>query len=272
VIIGTKDPDFPDPVAEGKIVAEQTGGTLALVEGAGHYPQTEMPEKTTPIVVDFLKRPFPFPHEPQSAPKRPSRRDRVAAAAGVKPKGAGIRRLTDRLILEEVDQTARPEEFLHLFNTNPDFIEASVSFRGQRAYDLADVGKYLQAETSRPNSHCLALRLRATEELVGTAAIVAPHPDEPFPWIGLLLIDGTWQGQGLGGEAASAIERQLAAEGWTEVRLGVMLANPRARRFWERQGYVVYGEKLDQDKRPVWLMRKALDRGPSARMPEAESA
>jgi pimeloyl-ACP methyl ester carboxylesterase len=57
VIMGTKDPDFPDPATEGKIVAEQTGGTLALIEGAGHYPQTEMPEKTTPIVIDFLKRP-----------------------------------------------------------------------------------------------------------------------------------------------------------------------------------------------------------------------
>lgn len=56
VIMGTKDPDFPDPEAEGRLVAEQTGGTLALVEGAGHYPQAEMPEKTTPIVVDFLKR------------------------------------------------------------------------------------------------------------------------------------------------------------------------------------------------------------------------
>jgi pimeloyl-ACP methyl ester carboxylesterase len=59
VIMGTKDPDFPDPAAEGKYIAEQTGGTLALVEGAGHYPQTEMPEKTTPIVIDFLKRSVP---------------------------------------------------------------------------------------------------------------------------------------------------------------------------------------------------------------------
>jgi pimeloyl-ACP methyl ester carboxylesterase len=56
VIMGTKDPDFPDPAAEGRIVAEQTRGTLALVEGAGHYPQTEMPEKTAPSVIDFLKK------------------------------------------------------------------------------------------------------------------------------------------------------------------------------------------------------------------------
>jgi pimeloyl-ACP methyl ester carboxylesterase len=55
VIMGTKDPDFPDPVAEGKFIAAHTGGKLELIEGAGHYPQTEMPEKTIPLVMDFLK-------------------------------------------------------------------------------------------------------------------------------------------------------------------------------------------------------------------------
>lgn len=56
VMMGTKDPDFPDPTAEGQYIAEQTGGQLALIEGAGHYPQTEMPHKTAPIVLDFLAR------------------------------------------------------------------------------------------------------------------------------------------------------------------------------------------------------------------------
>jgi pimeloyl-ACP methyl ester carboxylesterase len=56
VIMGTKDPDFPDPAGEGQIIAEQINGVLELIEGAGHYPQTEMPEKTTPIIIDFLNR------------------------------------------------------------------------------------------------------------------------------------------------------------------------------------------------------------------------
>jgi pimeloyl-ACP methyl ester carboxylesterase len=54
IVIGTKDPDFSDPVAEGKYGAEKTRAKLALIEGAGHYPQTEMPEKTAPVVLDFL--------------------------------------------------------------------------------------------------------------------------------------------------------------------------------------------------------------------------
>jgi pimeloyl-ACP methyl ester carboxylesterase len=56
VIMGTKDPDFPDPAAEGQAVADPTGGTLSLIEGAGHYPQTEMPDETAAMVSDFLRR------------------------------------------------------------------------------------------------------------------------------------------------------------------------------------------------------------------------
>jgi pimeloyl-ACP methyl ester carboxylesterase len=64
VIMGTKDPDFPDPAAEGKHIAEQTAGKLELIADAGHYPQTEMPEKTVPLIVDFLNRSSPLPDKP----------------------------------------------------------------------------------------------------------------------------------------------------------------------------------------------------------------
>ena len=53
--MGTQDPDFADPVAEGKYLAQHTGGKLELIEGAGHYAQTEMPEETVPLVIDFLR-------------------------------------------------------------------------------------------------------------------------------------------------------------------------------------------------------------------------
>lgn len=56
VVMGTKDPDFPDPVAEARYIAEKTGARLELIEGAGHYPQTEMPEKTNPIILEFLEK------------------------------------------------------------------------------------------------------------------------------------------------------------------------------------------------------------------------
>lgn len=56
VVMGTKDPDWPDPEQEASWIIEQLSGSLLLVEGAGHYPQTEMPEKVIPGVLDYLAR------------------------------------------------------------------------------------------------------------------------------------------------------------------------------------------------------------------------
>jgi pimeloyl-ACP methyl ester carboxylesterase len=55
VLMGSKDPDFPDPAAEARLVAERLNGRAALVEGAGHYPHAEMPEKAAPLILDFLR-------------------------------------------------------------------------------------------------------------------------------------------------------------------------------------------------------------------------
>jgi len=54
VMMGAKDPDFADPAEEGTYIAEKTGGKLEMIDGAGHYPQTEMPEKTASILIEFL--------------------------------------------------------------------------------------------------------------------------------------------------------------------------------------------------------------------------
>lgn len=59
VIMGGQDGDFPDPAAEGRALAERTGGRLELIDGAGHYPQTEMPERTAPLILDFLNQASP---------------------------------------------------------------------------------------------------------------------------------------------------------------------------------------------------------------------
>lgn len=56
VVMGTKDPDWPDPTAEAHWIVDQMSAELLLVEGAGHYPQTEMPDKVAPVVLEFLQR------------------------------------------------------------------------------------------------------------------------------------------------------------------------------------------------------------------------
>src|ERR1700683_810101 len=58
IIMGTLDPDFADPRAEGEaiIAAMPSGlGTVAMVEGGGHYPHAQSPDEVAALVISFLK-------------------------------------------------------------------------------------------------------------------------------------------------------------------------------------------------------------------------
>ncbi len=55
VLMGSKDPDFKNPAAEAKRVAEAVRGEYRIIDGAGHYPHAEMPEVTVPLILDFMK-------------------------------------------------------------------------------------------------------------------------------------------------------------------------------------------------------------------------
>ena len=56
VVMGSADPDFPDPAAEAAIVATALGGEVHMVDGAGHYPHVEAPEAANPAIVAFARR------------------------------------------------------------------------------------------------------------------------------------------------------------------------------------------------------------------------
>jgi pimeloyl-ACP methyl ester carboxylesterase len=55
VVMGSRDPDFPDPAAEARAVAERLRGEVLLVDGAGHYPHAERPEVVAPSVIALAR-------------------------------------------------------------------------------------------------------------------------------------------------------------------------------------------------------------------------
>lgn len=55
VVMGEKDPDFPDPRAEAEWIRGTLDAELLLVPGAGHYPQAEMPDAVNPALVRFCQ-------------------------------------------------------------------------------------------------------------------------------------------------------------------------------------------------------------------------
>lgn len=54
IVMGTKDPDFPDPFAEAKWLAKKLNAQTFMVDGVGHYPHVEMAAQVVSRIVDFL--------------------------------------------------------------------------------------------------------------------------------------------------------------------------------------------------------------------------
>jgi pimeloyl-ACP methyl ester carboxylesterase len=55
VLMGDKDPDFPDPKAEAEWIAGRLRGETVMVANAGHYPQSQRPDFTADAVLHFLR-------------------------------------------------------------------------------------------------------------------------------------------------------------------------------------------------------------------------
>ncbi|MFF4616019.1 alpha/beta fold hydrolase [Nonomuraea jabiensis] len=58
VLMGARDPDFPDPAAEARTQASLLRGQAVMIDGAGHYPMSEYPERTAEALLPFLRNAF----------------------------------------------------------------------------------------------------------------------------------------------------------------------------------------------------------------------
>lgn len=54
VVMGEHDPDFPDPRAEAEWIATTLHGSVVMIPDAGHYPQSQQPERVSEAILDFL--------------------------------------------------------------------------------------------------------------------------------------------------------------------------------------------------------------------------
>jgi pimeloyl-ACP methyl ester carboxylesterase len=55
VIMGDRDPDFPDPAAEALWIAQALHAGVVMVSEAGHYPQSQQPDVTADAILRFVE-------------------------------------------------------------------------------------------------------------------------------------------------------------------------------------------------------------------------
>jgi pimeloyl-ACP methyl ester carboxylesterase len=55
-VMGSVDPDFRDPKSEAKWAESVIGSEVLMVDGVGHYPQSQAPDVVSAAVIRFLRR------------------------------------------------------------------------------------------------------------------------------------------------------------------------------------------------------------------------
>ena len=59
IVVGSQDPDFPDPAGEVRLIAEKLTNVankqVEMIEGAGHYPHAEKPKQVLAVLLPFFQ-------------------------------------------------------------------------------------------------------------------------------------------------------------------------------------------------------------------------
>lgn len=81
-------------------------------------------------------------------------------------------------------------------------------------------------------------------ELVGCVDIARGYPGPDFAFVGLLLIDESLRGLGVGRAAYELVERVALTWHVSTLRLAVLETNADVVPFWEAMGFALTGERL----------------------------
>ncbi|WP_037869924.1 GNAT family N-acetyltransferase [Streptomyces sp. SPB074] len=151
-------------------------------------------------------------------------------------------------------------ELTELYASDKEFQQLGGDFPDPEHIRPEEVAASLAGELSHPDAEILLARSRG--RLVGLAATLRHHPsrpDDPDPWIGLLMTDGRARRQGHGRRLAHAVEDRFREQGRTGVRLAVPRGSTTALAFWTALGYEIVEERPDPRRgHPAYVLRKEL--------------
>ncbi|MCG7524523.1 GNAT family N-acetyltransferase [Streptomyces sp. OfavH-34-F] len=148
-------------------------------------------------------------------------------------------------------------EVVDLYASNPAYWRAAGEHDPEHI-DAAKVEADLRAEAAAEGGEVL---LGRDEEgrLVGIVCLLARHPVDGLPWIGLLMVSGNSRRTGLGRKLVALLEQRYRAEGRHGLRLAVLENNPDALAFWRSLGWHEIDRRTDTaHSRPCIVMHKPL--------------
>jgi RimJ/RimL family protein N-acetyltransferase len=119
-------------------------------------------------------------------------------------------------------------------------------------FTRAQIEQWYATRNDQDSRLDLAIVENATGEFVGEVVLNEWDVTTDSANFRIALRGPTWFGRGLGGEATRLIVAHgLETIGLSRITLGVLARNARARRAYERAGFVVTREYVEDDE--VWL-------------------
>jgi GNAT superfamily N-acetyltransferase len=106
----------------------------------------------------------------------------------------------------------------------------------------------------------VSLIIREDGRIVAIADLLKRHPVDGSLWLGLFVVDEVLHGTGLSQTLYEQVEEEYMRPYQTVFRLGVLPDNLRARRFWERNGYVYEKDSTTNKDVRVHVLKKQLIR------------
>ncbi|MDL5377904.1 GNAT family N-acetyltransferase [Exiguobacterium mexicanum] len=95
-------------------------------------------------------------------------------------------------------------------------------------------------------------------DVIAVADLLKKHPVDGSLWLGLFVVEEKHHGTGLAQRLYEQLEREQMRPFQTVFRLGVLPHNERARRFWERQGYVYEKDSITARGDHVHVLKKII--------------
>ncbi|GIT89116.1 N-acetyltransferase [Roseobacter sp. OBYS 0001] len=142
--------------------------------------------------------------------------------------------MRDEIILKPINQAQHSEDALDLAMRAADYATLEVGHAPDDAYIL----DFFTAVPPDLEPDCLMhFGIMEGPAMVGIICIAEGYEFPDDWWIGLLLLDPAFRGQGVGRKVLSDINKRALERRIALLKLAVLAANPRALKFWHREGF-----------------------------------
>ena len=126
--------------------------------------------------------------------------------------------------------------------------------------DMRDLPSGMSPDSKRYVGYFDGPRLAAVLDIVGG------YPGERVAFIGLFMVDGAYQGRGVGTGIVGELCAYLEGAGYAAARLCRVVTNPQSERFWRKNGFLDTGTLIPMSRYTVAVAQRRLIPPPEVRL------